>query len=160
MQLSRTQSDKPDRRQFLAACSALTLSATLSPATLLAGRARPSAIAPDRISFARFSAQVGTAFRVWANSEVAANLLLVEAKAKDDPSRLAPRGGDGLNERFSLMFLGTREEPLEQDTYLFEHSRIGAFPMFIVPLHSHSRECSYYEAIFNRRLASRSRHEF
>ncbi len=40
----------------------------------------------------------------------------------------------GAGETFSLVFRGRSNAKLEQSTYTFEHPRIGAYPLFLVPI--------------------------
>jgi len=49
---------------------------------------------------------------------------------------------------FSLLFRGPADRPLGQGTYRFEHSRIGSFSLFIVPMVS-GEGAQDYEVIFN-----------
>jgi hypothetical protein len=54
-------------------------------------------------------------------------------------------------EQFSLLFHGPDQPLLGQGSYQFEHARMGAFEMFIVPI---GREPGrlIYEAVFSRLL--------
>jgi hypothetical protein len=74
-------------------------------------------------------------------------LLLVEA------SRLpatAPNAEDARNERFTLLFRGPAHQPLPQDSYTFQHPRIGRLDTFIVPtLCTEDTTHCYYLAVFN-----------
>ena len=146
----------PTRRQFLAGCSTLTLAAAASP-TMALGLSFPRQTASlDSIGFAHFATQLGTVFRVWPNPQQALGMILVEAQPLPlnlPEARWAP---DAQNEKFSLIFQGPEEFPLEQDTYLFEHSGLGRFPMFIVPVATRSGRDAFYEAIFNRPFTGRS----
>jgi hypothetical protein len=49
---------------------------------------------------------------------------------------------------FSILFRGDLDRPLPQETYQFEHKRIGRFALFIVPMRP-EHDARYYEAIFN-----------
>ena len=135
------------RRQFLTGCSALALTVSLAPTTCISAclPARQSTV--DQLSFAAFSAQVGTVFEVTTKR---AKLKLVEAKLTatfHTPNRVAE---DARNEKFSLRFSGSRDLVLTQNTYTFEHLEIGRFDMFIVPVAGKDSSRSYYDAIFNR----------
>ena len=59
-----------------------------------------------------------------------------------------PSAGLPIKDRFSIIFRGPAHLPLEQGTYRFEHAKMEAFPLFIVPIHSHSDD-RHYQAIFN-----------
>ena len=62
----------------------------------------------------------------------------------------AANAEDALHEKFALLFRGPLASPLAQNTYSFEHQRIGSFAMFIVPIGCVDQSRCYYEAIFNR----------
>ena len=50
---------------------------------------------------------------------------------------------------FSLFFRGSHDNPLPQNTYAFEHPKLGAFNLFIGRAGT-SGNLKLYEAIFNR----------
>ncbi|MEI7769107.1 MAG: hypothetical protein WCI67_03910 [Chloroflexales bacterium] len=54
---------------------------------------------------------------------------------------------------FSLLFRGPTAQPLNQGTYHVEQTRIGSFTVFITP-QAPDRDARYYEAVFNRLIAS------
>ena len=54
-----------------------------------------------------------------------------------------------VSESFSIVFRGSKYQPLEQGTYEVEHSAIGTFFLFIVPIY-HEEGSLNYEAVFNR----------
>ena len=57
-------------------------------------------------------------------------LVPVDTAAMDVP----PRSTSSVTTSgFMLHFLGTLPKPLPQDTYTFEHPKLGTFPLFIVP---------------------------
>jgi hypothetical protein len=145
------------RRQFLTGCSALTLAAATAPAAMLAAPFSRRDGPLDAIGFHQFAEHVGTSFRVWQNSAAAVDLILTEAQPKAIIHASALHAPDARNEKFSLMFQGPGEIRLEQDTYIFDHSNLGPFPMFIVPMYSSSKQFSFYQAIFNRPITARNR---
>jgi hypothetical protein len=49
---------------------------------------------------------------------------------------------------FSLLFRGPVGMPLPQETYQFDHGRLGRFDLFIAPMRP-EQDARYYEAIFN-----------
>jgi len=51
--------------------------------------------------------------------------------------------------QFSVLFRGPLDRPLAQGTYPFEHERLGAFELFIVPV-GVEQDGLRYEAFFNR----------
>ena len=52
-------------------------------------------------------------------------------------------------ERFSIVFRGPREKPLQQGMYQLQHDQLGALELFLVPV-GRDHEGLYYEAVFNR----------
>jgi hypothetical protein len=138
------------RRLFLTQCSTLALAGSFLPATALASSAALRETSLQSISFGQFSAQEGTVFRVRQNANPPLGLILVAATPKASAPGRGSGAEDTWTERFSLLFLGPIQTPLEQETYTFEHPRLGRFAMFIVPLHSSSGDHCYYEAVFNR----------
>jgi hypothetical protein len=135
-------------------CVALAATAVLAP---VGGIARPTAfvmkdIPLNELSYAALAAQVNTHFRVQVTPARTVRLELLEANAAPESFRVT--GGNSARflqyERFSLIFRGARDEPLEQRIYRFEHEQIGRFEMFIVPVVSRDTTSNYYEAIFHR----------
>lgn len=158
MQNSATfRKQSPTRRQFLAGCSALTFAAAASPTSVLALSFPRQTASLDTIGFAHFATQLGTVFRVWPAPRQALGMILVEVQPQPVSSPEASFAPDAENEKFSLMFQGQEDFPLEQDTYLFEHPGLGRFPMFIVPVFMRSGQGAFYQAIFNRPFTGRSR---
>ena len=147
----------PSRRQFLAGCSALTLSAAALPAAVLSLPFARGRNALDSICFGQFATHVGTFFQVWLDGARAGEVVLVEAQPQPASQPGAPDAG---NEKFSLIFEGAIDLPLGQYTYLFEHAALGRFLMFIVPVFSERSPRAYYQAIFNRALPVRNRRAF
>jgi hypothetical protein len=140
-----------NRRLFLTKCSTLALASGLAPTAVLASPfAMGGAVSLNSITFAQFSAQLGTPFRVRVGPRSVLGLVLVQASPRKVSHPMALAGDDAHNERFSLSFMGPAGMSLEQDTYTFEHPHLGQFAMFIVPLPSTSNEQAFYEAIFNR----------
>lgn len=133
------------RRKFLRDCS-LIAAATLVPGSALAKNYAASIIAPDCPGFEQFFRLVGTPFVVRAGSK-SAQLWLVKVKPFS-PAR--PDAKDAGNEKFSLRFRSSEKSPLAQDTYRFEHPRLGRLSIFIVPIGCPDPTQCQYEAIFNR----------
>ena len=98
------------------------------------------------VAFGTFAAQVNSQFLLRNVNGGAQALELVEA----EPAPGGDSFADGGGETFSLLFRGDPTRPLQQDTYRFEHTRIGSFEMFIVPIGCEDRSHCYYEAVFNR----------
>ena len=142
--------DLNTRRRFLRD-SSLLAAALFVPAGALATPAPNTTMSLERIGFGAFAANARSTFWVRRDPAPAVGLQLAEAQAgpptADVLQAVAPDAG---NEKFSLFFVGLADEPLEQDTYIFEHGRIGRFAMFIVPIMSRDPSRAYYEAVFNR----------
>jgi hypothetical protein len=134
------------RRKFLRDCSLVAVTATLAPVAALAQNPASRIGAQDWPGFEQFARQVNTSFVLRAGSKTV-KLLLVEASIF---SAATPDSEDAGNEKFSLLFRGPAQQPLEQDTYLFDHPRIGRLSIFIVPIGCLDTTHCYYEAIFDR----------
>ncbi len=141
----------PTRRQFLRSCSLIATAATLTPAAALSQNRGLHPVGGNDLRFDRFAAQLNTAFNV-PSATGALILVLVEARLAPPT---APNAEDARNERFSLRFRGPVHTPLGQDTYLFEHPRLGRQPIFIVPVPTPDGTQCYYEAIFNHPVSPR-----
>ena len=136
----------PTRREFLRDCSLVATAAALSPTAVLAQNRRGRTRSAEPLTFELFAALLNTSFSVRAGLRTS-RLALVEANRLPPAP---PEAEDARNERFSLLFRGPVLEPLGQDTYLFEHPRVGQSAIFIVPMHctKDTAHC-YYEAVFN-----------
>jgi hypothetical protein len=139
-----------NRRQFLVGCSTLTVAASLTPAAVLASPLRTRSVSLERISVEKFAACRGANFRVLRAGSIAAGLRLLEVTPWQQVYPQMTGAEDSQNEKFSLVFLAVNGPALAQDTYLFEHSGIGQFAMFIVPIGTMDTSHDYYEAVFNR----------
>jgi hypothetical protein len=134
------------RRKFLRDCSLAAVAASLAPsaawaqnpASRIAGRKEPG--------LEQFARRVNTAFFVQAGPQLV-RLVLVGADAF---SASAPGAEDAGNEKFSLRFYGPAQQPLEQDTYRFDHPHLGRLEIFIVPVGSMDTTHCHYEAVFDR----------
>ena len=142
-----------NRRQFLLGCSAFTAVAGFTPVTLLSRPFSSLEVSLEQIRFETFAAQLGTWFTASKTATALNALKLVEAELTPATHPLAYLAADGRNEKFSLLFRGTADAPLTQDTHVFEHVDIGRFAMFIVPVRI--KDATYYQAIFNRPRAGR-----
>lgn len=134
------------RRQFLRDCSLLAITASLAPAAALARNPATRMAIPDGPGLEQFARLLKTSFTVRTNPG-AVQLVLVEARAF---LPVVSEAEDARNEKFRLMFLGPVRQPLEQDTYWFEHPRLGRLAIFIVPVGSLDTTVCHYEAIFDR----------
>jgi hypothetical protein len=141
------------RREFIIRCSTLT-AGMLVPMGLLA----ETAFCPRRqrdveqLSCSAFAGQLNTPFRIRANSTRPVTVKLVEVRVTPEPQLSPGRRppSDAANEKFSLIFSGSRRDLLEQETYLFEHEALGQFSFFIVPIFTRNLDKINYEAVINR----------
>lgn len=134
------------RRTFLRDCSLIAAAASLVPAAALAHPPASRIAVPDGPGFGQFVRQVNTTF-VLRDGSKTVRLLLVEASTFPAATPGSEASG---NEKFSLLFHGPAQLPLDQNTYQFEHPRIGRFLIFIVPIGCLDTAYCLYEAIFDR----------
>lgn len=85
---------------------------------------------------------LNTKFRLFLEPSRTVELELVEVSG----GRQQKAGG---GDSFSLVFRGPGDALLTQRTYRMEHSELGTFDLFIVPIRR-DRDNFYYEAVFNR----------
>lgn len=90
----------------------------------------------ETFTLSTFSPYLGQTFRLALDSSRRLEVELIEAT------------GVGEGRPFSLVFRGPKDLRLPQRIYPFEHDRLGAFDLFIVPigLDEHGLR---YEAVFN-----------
>ena len=136
------------RRKFIRDCSALAASTAFLPASVTAAPRRWREVPLEEVSFGTFAPQVNTRFVLHDARGITQALELVAAEPAAPGADSF--GGETGGERFSLFFRGDAARPLRQNTYWFEHARIGRFQMFIVPIGCEDRSHCYYEAVFNR----------
>jgi hypothetical protein len=87
-----------------------------------------------------FSEHLHSTFQLKVPGAAPLPLELLEVAEKDQTPRV---------EQFSLIFRGPLAPHLKQGTYTFEHEKLGAFDLFVVPLGPDSTGMSY-QVIFNR----------
>lgn len=98
--------------------------------------------ASDFLRLEVFSPHVGADFGVKRGNDLV-KVQLTEGKPL--------RGHQAVTcEKFSLLFTGGLEKPLQQGMHEFEHDMIGAFELFITPVQSPKPDLRWYEAIINR----------
>ena len=136
------------RRRFLRDCSLVVATVSL-PASAAWAQPRDRGLAGEGLRFEHFAAQLNTPFIVRTGS-VPVKVVLVQARPAPPPS---PDAEDAGHERFSLLFQGSPHQPLEQDTYLLEHPRLGRQAIFIAPVGPADAAGCFYEAVFNRAVA-------
>jgi hypothetical protein len=95
----------------------------------------------DFFAQAVFAGLVGETFRIERPGTGPVGLKLTELR----DLRLEGQTG----EAFALRFQGPGGTPLEQDTYVVSHRRLGRFALFIVPMAA-TRDRREYEAVVNR----------
>ncbi|MDQ6631800.1 MAG: hypothetical protein M3Y82_08580 [Verrucomicrobiota bacterium] len=112
---------------------------------------KPTAISFAKLRFATLAELVGTKFDVCQISGTT-KLEMIEASASPDHGLGGKVIRKGEPETFSLMFRGSKDQPLQQSSYQFEHPKIGRFVMFIVPVGDAAALTGsrYYQAVFNR----------
>lgn len=96
----------------------------------------------DILSFVEasdFEEQVGASFLVRTDALNTQTLELVQVKVKRDTERLYA---------FSLLFSSPSGAEFPQASYLFEHEKIGVFPLFVVPVKT--PKGMRYEAVISR----------
>jgi len=103
-----------------------------------------------KIRFETLAGQLNSTFHAYAGDKGWVPLQLVRVEERERAPLENPKALDADFERFSLVFAGSRAHSLTQETYLFEHPRIGRFEMFIVPVLTLDSTRHKYEAVFNR----------
>src|SRR2546429_6349472 len=97
------------------------------------------------MSCAKFSGLLHSRFRVQGNTPTPVQLELVEATPHQSGQKTAQTQAGS----FALLFAGPLDQFLPQQTYHFEHEKLGAFDLFIVPT-GKDQNSFHYEALFNR----------
>lgn len=87
-----------------------------------------------------FGERLGESFRIYPD---ASNPLEVELVSATGPEANAAGGRP-----FSIVFRGPRGIPLPQRLYRMEHTGIGSFDLFLVPIGPDEKGL-LYEAVFN-----------
>ena len=108
-----------------------------------------STVSLDQLSFAAFKNLLNTRFRVHLSPAPCVELDLTEATLSEQRAAGSPDAPG--RECFSLVFSGPASRPLMQRTYLFEHEKLGAFELFVVPIGVENGRVRY-QAIFNRTI--------
>ena len=143
------------RRKFLLECSTVVAGLALVPARALgSGEARAS----NRMSYAVLARQVNTMFRVRQHGRVVELKLLkapIAPRTPVQPGRRPP--GDAGNEKFSLIFSGSKETLLASAIHRFEHDELGRFAIFISQIGAPASDSVRYEAVFNQPAPVRRR---
>lgn len=141
------------RRRFIRDCSALAVSAAFSPSLASAAPALLRDIPIAAIPLKELATLLGSVFVVAAGGPLgpqALELVGVEPRSGAVEPSASAAPGPGRWEAFSLCFRGDPGKALSQDTYRFEHARLGRFEMFIVPVDRPDAHGCSYEAVFHR----------
>jgi len=134
------------RREFLKRGSWMALAAgiPLSLAEKASGMGIIAAPTETILSKSSFEAQLNTKFLI--NHEASkVNVTLVDVGNLS--TRKEKRAG---KEGFSLIFRGSPDQRLKQNTYLIEHEKMGMFSFLLVPIGTRDKRAPYYEAVVNR----------
>ena len=91
------------------------------------------------ITASTFEEYVNTSFSIRTDALTEHKVELVEVKVREKSGRAYG---------FSLLFSSDSGVELPQASYLFEHEKMGVFPLFIVPVKT--PKGMRYEAVFNR----------
>ena len=135
---------KSSRREFLKRGTLVALAAgiPLSVAETVSGKNTATAAAV--LNMQAFKSQMGTTFFInEQSSKVKVKLVDVTNLASRKQSAVGKEG-------FSLLFRGSKEISLKQNTYLIEHDQLGMFSFLVVPVRTSDTRAPYYEAIVNR----------
>lgn len=132
------------RRKFLGRSSVLSVAALLPLTVRARANAGSSSLADGlellgRLTRESFAENVNTTFELQVS---AMNVQQLELKSVSRKTR------SKHHETFDLVFAG-KEKPFGQGTYLVEHSRLGSFPLFVVPIGS-GKVGALYQAVFMR----------
>jgi hypothetical protein len=142
------------RRKFLFDFSTAVATVALVPmsAVRVSAHSAGSFQSLDQISYSALAGQINTRFRVRLSPLRMVELKLLKAPLAPAtpvaPGRRLP--GDAGNEKFSLIFSGSKEELIQPAIYRFEHERLGAFDMYIGQIGTRETDCVRYETVFNR----------
>ena len=130
------------RREFLKRGMFVALAAGVPLA--LTENAFGMSTTPAGLNLASFKSQLGTSFLInHQAAKVKINLVDVNSFAS---RKQAAAGKEG----FSLIFRGSEEMTLKQDTYLMEHEQLGMFSFLVVPVGTKDKRAPHYEVVINR----------
>lgn len=130
------------RREFLKRGTLVALAAGVPLA--LTEKAFGMSTTPAGLNMAAFQSQLGTSFLInHQASKVKIELVDVNSFAT---RKQAAAGKEG----FSLVFRGSEETVLKQDTYLIEHEQLGMFSFLVVPVGTNGKRAPHYEVVINR----------
>jgi len=131
------------RREFLKRGTLMALAAGV-PLSLTENAFGTSKSTAAGLNLASFKSQLGTNFLI---NHQAAKVKITLVDVSNFASRKQRAAG---KEGFSLLFRGSKEAALQQDTYLIEHEQLGMFSFLIVPVGTKDTHAPHYEAVVNR----------
>ena len=135
---------KSSRREFLKRGTLVALAAgvPLGVADAVSGKSTTTAAAG--LNMQAFKSQTGTSFFI---NQEASKVKVTLVNVTNLASRKQTAAG---KEGFSLLFRGSKETSLKQNTYLIEHDELGMFSFLVVPVRTRDTHAPYYEAVINR----------
>ena len=134
------------RREFLKRGTWMALAAgvPLSLAEKASGFGIIGSSRESGLTKAAFESQLNTKFLITQDkSKVAVTLIEVAELTSHKENRPHKEG-------FSLIFRGSQDNRLEQNTYLIEHEKLGMFSFLLVPIGTKNKRAPNYEAVINR----------
>lgn len=134
------------RREFLKRGTWMALAAgvPLSFAEKASGLGISASSGESGLTKAAFESQLNTKFLITHEaSKVNVTLVRVAELTSHKENR-------GSKEGFSLIFRGSPDNKLNQNTYLIEHEKLGMFSFLLVPIGTKNKRAPYYEAVVNR----------
>jgi len=133
------------RREFLKRGSWAAVAAGVSLGlTEKASAKGPAETNGASLSLAAFESQLNTTFVINnGRSKVRLKLINVTDLASSKQRR---KGKEG----FSLLFNGSEDSILRQNTYLIEHEKLGMFSFLVVPTKLKNKTAPHYEVVVNR----------
>ncbi len=143
------------RRKFLRAGTLVAISAGFPLRTVIAETlSQPSSLLPTNsrlnaglyLNRETFSRYLSTKFSFSHEAVEGVAVKLIEV---NDLTPKTARPAAAAKECFALVFIGSCNAPLRQETYTVTHESLGKFDMLVVPI-ARNRKGVYYEAVFNR----------
>lgn len=135
------------RRTFLGRSSVFSLAAVLPLSVHARHNAAVSATLGasridllGRLASESFSKNLNTNFEIQVSALNTQELELIEV-SKQKVNR-------GI-ESFDVTFRGKKENQFTQGTYMINHTRLGSFPVFVVPV-GNAKNAVFYQAVFSR----------
>lgn len=147
MNLSRRDILKGAAATLLTGAASMAITPKLGASTGRGTGATTPVTGVDELPRMAFSGAVGTDFDVHVGALETSTLRLQSVSDLVLPVG-APAPAPG-KEGFSLLFTGPSKSSFPQGTYTIDHSKLGSFALFLVPLGPKGSTTSY-EAVINR----------